>query len=378
MMLSPTLDAAGLAASDDEGLASLFDAPGPFVTAYLDTQGATENASQQAQLRWKDLRRSLAELGAPSAALDAIEEAVPSAHLHGRCLAAVANESGLLLARHGPEPPKADAGHFAELPQIGPMLAWRQADIPYLLVLADHAGADIFSFGPQGATAVSAGDPDPHDPVLHRAQPGGWSQPRYQRRAKNAWRANAQQAASAVAAAAERNGARFVALAGNPQSKAMILSALPKELSGLVREIGGGRHPDGGAETTAAELERLVATEVAAETTAVLRQLHQGVDDLRRAVGVRATTAALVEARVELLVVHDDPAEQRSLWFGPLPNQLGENRFALEEMGVAELKRARLPDVAIRAAFGTGARVRIVPKAQALAEGLGAVLRYGT
>jgi hypothetical protein len=45
-------------------------------------------------------------------------------------------------------------------------------------------------------------------------------------------------------------------------------------------------------------------------------------------------------------------------------------------MGVDDPQEARLVDVAIRAAFVTGAAVRIVPSVGSVKEGMGAILRF--
>jgi hypothetical protein len=48
----------------------------------------------------------------------------------------------------------------------------------------------------------------------------------------------------------------------------------------------------------------------------------------------------------------------------------------LGDLGVDAPRTGRLVDVALRAAFGTGASAWIVPKAGGPAEGLGALLRW--
>ena len=46
-------------------LAATFDDPGPFVSVYLTTEPAVENASRRSEARWAALRRELAGAGAP-------------------------------------------------------------------------------------------------------------------------------------------------------------------------------------------------------------------------------------------------------------------------------------------------------------------------
>ena len=55
---------------------------------------------------------------------------------------------------------------------------------------------------------------------------------------------------------------------------------------------------------------------------------------------------------------------------------VAQTKKTLTEMGVAKPINARLVDVAIRAAFTTGAAVRIVPSVGSVKQGIGAILRF--
>ena len=364
----------GVSAGDDSGLASVFEHDGPFVTLEMSTPAAKENAPQELRLRWKELRRSLETDGAPMEALEAIERIIPTAHTQGHSLAAVADSSGLLLKRHGPELLASDAGWVAPLPRLGRMISWRQEQVPYIVVFVDHLGADIQYVGPGEDWQVSVGMADSHDPLAHRSGPGGWSQPRYQRRAENLWRTNANEAAGAVARIAEANRARFIALAGSSQSKSFFVQSLPEEKRSLVKELGGARHPDGGEAKVAWNLQRLVASEVAAETASVLHHLRSETERCTKGLG--GTIAALQQAKADTVVLHYDPDDRRKLWFGPGPEQLSLNRSSLVETGMENPRQAALVDVVVRSAWGTGATIRLVPRSTALADGIGALLRY--
>src|SRR5919199_6150554 len=143
MESSGTTPPGGQSPAEVPDIAAAFDGPGPFVTVYLGTEGAVEQAAQRNELRWKTLRRELDEAGAPAEALAAIDPLVPDAHHLGRTLAVVADDGGVRLTRHEPEPPARDAGWVASLPRVGPLIEWAQSAIPHLVVLADRAGADI-------------------------------------------------------------------------------------------------------------------------------------------------------------------------------------------------------------------------------------------
>ena len=182
---------------------------GPFLTVYLATEASIENAAQRSELRWKDLRRELAGQGVDGAILAAVDPLVLDAHLEGECLVVIANRDGLLHVSHQPEPPVRDAGRWGPLPMVGPLLEWRQSQVPHLVALVDRKGADLFvvrSDGPDGYAEVRGGD----DP-LHKPKAGGWSQPRYQRRADNVWDANAHEVAEALVEAGLLSASRDAA-----------------------------------------------------------------------------------------------------------------------------------------------------------------------
>ncbi|MDQ3946082.1 MAG: hypothetical protein M3357_13210 [Actinomycetota bacterium] len=358
-------------------LAGLLGASGPFVTVYLNTEPAVENAAQRNELRWNDLRQQLEEQGAPPAALEAIDPLVPAAHTEGRTLVVVAGAGGLLLARHEPEPVAADLGRVAALPSLGPLLEWTQAAVPHVIVLADRVGADLVGVGGGGEDVLaSVGPSNGHDPRIRKSKPGGWSQRRYQDRAEVAWEERAGEVAERVAAMVDDLDARLVVVAGDVRAVQLLREELPAEVAALVQEVDGSRAVDGGVDQLAEDVVRLTATVAAADTTECLRRWKEETG--REAAGVEGTgpvMAALRESRVDVLLVHDDPADQRAGWFLREAGMPAEGPAVLGELNVGEEpESARLVDVAIFAALRTGAGVRIVPSVPQ--DGLGALLRY--
>jgi hypothetical protein len=365
-------------------IAAVFDGPGPFVTVYLGTEAAVEQAAQQSELRWKSLRRQLEEDGAPAEALTAIDPLVADAHYRGRTLAAVADATGLRLVRHEPEPPARDAGWVAPLPRVGPLIEWAQSAVPHLVVLADRAGADIVAFtrradrsGAGDAPVVTVGEDSGEDPVLRKSNPGGWSQRRYQTRAENQWEHNAKEVADRVTALADEIGARLIVAAGDVRALQLLNEHLPPRIAELVREVDGSRAPGAGLDEIADDVVKLAATVAAQDSVEWFRQFKQerGQHDLA-VEGAKATIEALAAARVDTLLIHDDPDDDRTAWFGPETGMVAQTKKALTELGVAKPVKARLVDVALRAAFGTGASVRIVPSTGSVKQGIGAILRF--
>ena len=365
-------------------IAAAFDGPGPFVTVYLGTEAAVEQAAQQNEVRWRNLRRQLEQDGAPADALTAIDPLVLDAHRLGRTLAVVADDTGVRVVRHEPDPPARDAGWVAPLPRVGALIEWAQSAVPHLVVLADRAGADIVAFtrradgiGAGEAQVVSVGEETGDDPGLRKTQAGGWSQRRYQRRAENQWENNAREVADQVAALAEEISARLIVVAGDVRALQLLRDHLPERTAELLREVDGSRAPGSGLDEIADDVVKLAATVVAEDTVEILRQFKQerGQGDLA-VEGMKGTIDALAAARVDTLLIHDDPDDDRTAWFGPEPGMVGNSKDTVAGVGATEPQKARLVDVAIRAAFSTGAAVRIVPSAGSVKEGIGAILRF--
>src|SRR3546814_7589491 len=171
--------------SDREALAK---GGGPFRSVYLNTEADVDNAAMRSEQRWKALRRRLAESGAPETALAQVEPLIDRAHLSGAVLAVMVDAERVLLTEHLDEPLPRDRGSWSRVPDLVPLIRWRQAQVPYVVALADRGGADLIADRP-GASAIerTSGDGEPE----RKVNPGGWSQPRYQQRAENDWAATA-------------------------------------------------------------------------------------------------------------------------------------------------------------------------------------------
>lgn len=358
-------------------VAAVFDASAPFVSVYLPTDPAVDNAGPRNEVRWKGIRQELLEAGAPEAALGAIDQLVPDAHTRGAALVAIANAAGLRLVRHEPEPPRRELARVDPLPRLGPVLEWEQAAVPHVIVLADRVGADLAALTAAGRQILdSVGGADSGEPMVRRSPPGGWSQRRYQQRAENLWEERAGEAAEAVADLVDRIGARLVVAAGDVRATQLLQESLPARINELLEIVDGSRAVDGGLDELAEESVRLASSVAASDTVACLQRLREetGREEGLAVQGVEPTLAALAEARVDTLMVHDDPDDDRTAWYGPEPALVAAHPEPLRELGVEDPARARLVDVALRGALGTGAGVRMVPKVPS--DGLAALLRY--
>ena len=57
-------------------LRSLYERPGPWASAYLETSRNVQNADIEVELRWRALRESLVEQGADPSTVAAVDDAV--------------------------------------------------------------------------------------------------------------------------------------------------------------------------------------------------------------------------------------------------------------------------------------------------------------
>lgn len=371
------MEAAGT--TPDVGLAprdvvAWFEAGGPFATLSLNTDPRIENAAQYSERRWRTQREELGTAGTPEAVLATMDPVIGDAHLYGAGLAVVAGAGGLLHVEHHAHPPAVEFARWSPLPSVAGILEWRQSHVPHVLVLTDRRGADLYAADATGnELRDEAGDPKRR---VEKVAPGGWSQRRYQQRAEVAWERNAAEVADELVLLVERVDAKIVVVAGDVRATQLLREHLPERVAALVHEIDGNRARDGSETEIALETSRLVATAAARDTVAAIEKFREerGQHD-RAAQGAEATLAALQEARVELLLIHDDPDDIRAGWFGERPTDAAvrpDDLVGLRE----EPQKARLVDVALRAALGTGAKVRIVPKHGGPAEGIGGILRW--
>jgi hypothetical protein len=364
---------------DAPELARLLDREGPFVSVTLTTEQQLDNAAQRSQQHWRAVRDDLEAQGASGADLDAIEALVPELHHDGPGAFVVAAGGEVLLSFGLSDAPARDHGSVGTVPSLAPILGWRQSHLPHIVVLADRAGADILAVGPHGDQHTdSAGTKDAGHPHLRKSHPGGWSQRRYEERAENLWDRNAAQVADRVAQIARLLQPAAILVAGDERALWHLRDHLDERLAPLVQQLEGARNADGGDGALAEDVRRALNTVAAADTVALLEKFKEEKGQADRAAdGLASTIEALNGAAVDTLLVHDDVDDERRAWFGTDLDVVALDRAGLESYGVQAPQEARLVDVLVRAAFRSGARVRLVPKT-VVQDGVGAILRFAT
>ena len=314
--------------------------------------------------------------GWPSSIAEQVAEAVDAAFPAAEGVVVVADHDGIVLNELLGQSPRTDIVRVSSLPSLAPVIEHRQQSIPFVAIVADRRGADLFwSSGDQSGTTTVDGD----DTTLTKVQAGGWSQRTFQQRAENTWEHTAQEIADELVRLADSITPRVITVAGDVRIKEMLQKRLPTAISVLLRDApGGGRSADGSESHRDDAVRRWVRTAIAEDTVAVLRLFEQHRGQLDRASdGAAATFAAMREARIDTLLVHDDPASERVAYFvADEPNVVALDRRTMTDLGHASARPGRLIDVAIRAAILNGAGIRVVPGTHPVNEGIGAILRW--
>lgn len=348
----------------------------PVASVYLGRSEGTTGPTfeHDIDLRWQVLHQRLVDLGGDQATLAAIADRMAEL---GRGEVALFGTAGEVpLSRVLPQLEGPDLATFGATAHLVPLLAWWQRHPGYVVVVIDRTGADLTAVRPGALAGETVDVVGPDDEIEHNA-PGGWSQPRYHRRAVDSWHHNAGAVAAAAVRAVEQVDAGLLLLGGDVRAAQLFREHLPNGLRARLslREIPGGRSADG----SWAVRQSAIAEEV--------RRYADGVasGDLDRAVagrgpggtaveGVEPTLAALAAGQVQTLLVADDPTDTRIAWFG-------DTTLCLDTDGVPTADRLRgapLVDVAVRAALLTDARIQVIEPAAAgaLAEGIGALCRF--
>jgi release factor family 2 len=360
-------------------IANAFDAPGPFLSVVLATEGGVPNAAQRNEVRWRDLRDTAAAAGADPEALAGIDDIIPDAHHEGEALAVVASALGVHVVEHDTEPPRREVAYWAPLPSVTSVLRWRQARVPYMVVNVDRTGGDIVVVDPTADEGEAREHASGGRGPVHKAHGGGWTHRRYQQRVENAWKENVADAARDVERLAEQHAVQLIVLAGDPRAEELLRAALSRGVLDLLRPAPDARRRDGGVDEHAPGVRRLVASVGAEHTVALLQRFEEerGQQD-RAADGPFETIAALARANVDVLLVPDDPDDDRMAYYGAKPLDLASTPDDLRALGVEDVHEGRLVDVVLRAAFGSGAAVHVVPHAGPVAGSVGALLRWST
>jgi hypothetical protein len=347
----------------------------PVATVYLGLDGGGGPEADRT-LRSRAIIDHLHRSGAPAATMDTLRTCLDSIAPHRTEMAiGVAGADVLFCQPIGGWAGRDRYGHGAPA-HVLPLVSWLQSHPPYVEVLIDRAGADVVSVH-RGTMSATTRHVDGPDDEIERNAPGGWAQPRYQRRAEDSWRHNAAAAADVTASAMREAGADLLLVAGDVRAVQLFEDRIRDRVrTVVVRHVPGGRHPDGSGGARGAAIHEHIAAYVDDTTAALLATLRAELGPHGRGVvGVVNTLAALAAGRLRTLLVTDDEADERAAWFGPDVLCVDESSLGPMPPG-ASLRAGRLIDVAVRAALLTDADVRVLSDTSGLPEGIGGLCRF--
>lgn len=207
-------------------ISDLAGMPGPFATAYPDSDRANENGAKDVELRWQSLREDLSSAGADEDTLAAMDE-VAGSHLdlpgsHGQLI--VGTQGTVVLDRILARPPLRATARWSPLPHVMPFFAQGGPQIAHVLVVADRTGADLSTVGLNDALAAVPGQKltvtgnEQHP--LHKVGRDQWNERQFQNRVDNAWAANAHDVSAEVLKQVNNARARLVIVAGEERARA--------------------------------------------------------------------------------------------------------------------------------------------------------------
>lgn len=306
-------------------LATIYAAPGPYVSVYLTTQ--PEEGAPALFDRWLEVKADLERRDAPEAALASVEARLT---LPGpddtAAVAILAASDGTTVVQHGPDPVWTDVGHLDTLPYATPLVEWHQRTLPHLLVVADTDGADVVSFQAD------------HRSTLDTYELGS-------ERALDEFVLTVARHVTAISAE--------LVLVSAPDDLASHLVEDVQATVGVGCRVVGApvSDPDDLADFTV----RQVSDVVARRTVGRLRELrflatHDEVVD-----GTAETIAALAAGNATRLLLNDDPTETQRVWIGAGPRQISIDEHPDHPV------TARLADAAIRSAVLQNIPVHIIP-----------------
>jgi hypothetical protein len=390
---------------DISPLTRLLETSGPFITLYVTTDPARENAAALFELRWKDILTELDRIGVDGATREALSAArgfYAESGTHLLIARGRGRQAHIGYDRRLPGRCDVDVVAVGPLPHLLPLLCWEQSRIPHVVALVDRRGADVLAYVdkplPAGTDHLDA-TPYP----WHKTRAGGWSAWRVEKSVEENWKTGAKAVADLLATAAEGVRARVLIVAGDPVALSLLREQLPADLSTRIVQVPGGRAYDGSAEHLAGHVVNVLEEQERRETARPLADFQRyrsraramagtttaqggrpapapAEVSLRAADGVEATVAALQRSQVGTLLVSDAVDGSAPAWFGPAPAQVALAPEVLSALGVDVPQRATLVDVLVRACLQTGATVRCVPadRPESPTAGVGALLRYSS
>jgi hypothetical protein len=354
-------------------LAEVYGRSGPYVSVHLDVSRDTEDARQQLDARWTTARHRLEHAEVPEKLVEEIGERVLSpVEIPGEVHRTVVAADGEVLlddalGGHSVWPETVSVG---PLPDLGGWVHQVDAQVSFLLVVADRVGADLDFYRALARPGSAHGEVEGSRLHIHKYHGGGWSHRRFQQRTENQWESNAREVADEVGKAVRRHRPRLLLLAGDERARSAIAASLDGVQTEVVQLRSGARNEGSSDEAMWAEVEQALAQVQAADQRELTDLLEQRWGRGSGAVlGLDDTLRALVEGRVDTLVVDLQRARESTVDATRFPG------LPLPD-GAAQARDLPGDQVLLAAGALTDARLTDLPADQGKGGGVAALLRW--
>lgn len=354
----------------------------PFTTVTIDVTRAGDRADREVEERWRALRRTLQDAGAPDSLLDELDDALdrpvrrPGAG--GRVIVAT-DEDGILVDRVVRRAPTTSTATRGPVPDLLHAAIYADENVDHVVALVDRTGADLVRQGWGAADVVWRATIEGSHDEIENVRAGGTSEGRVENRAADSWERNAEEVAGALDGLVARDAPEAIVISGDKRAVGLVEAAVgPRTRSLLIGVPGGSRGP--GAKEAAFGAAVLSAVDAcrAKRRDAVLdrfEELHgQGT---RGVASLGDVVAVLRKGQVAELVLAEDPtALDVTLWCGDDPFHLAQTRAELEDLGAQSLREVPARVALLRSCIAQDAGLTFAPEGREPVEGVGAILRW--
>lgn len=359
-------------------LTSLFQVPGPFVSMHTDVSPNVSDPGGQLRSRWTTMGHELARHGVKEALVEEVRDRLDELpQLPGAARRTlVIGADGILFDRTiGTATEWPEAVTAGPLPDLAGWLAQSDDAIPFVLAQVDRAGGDVAAYVGRGRAPAEEAEVEGEQWELTKLPIGGWAQDKYQNRAENNWRANAELVAEEVEHLRRQHRPRLIVVAGDVRARTELVTAIgaPSEAEDLVvvEVESGGRAAGVSDETLWGDVHEALADVVARSQQELVGLLEEGMAGARQtAFGLEPVAEAFAKAEVDTLVLDLPAARGQALDASRLPG------FPLPP-GLEEAGAIAADQVLLAAATLTGSDVRLLPSGLApRGDGVAATLRW--
>lgn len=363
----------------------LFERRGPFATVYLEATNPGENATRQADLRWRGLSDSLREQGADDKTLAALDELFADTsggdlNAYGRVV--VASADGVVFddAVEGVDA-SGDVATWSPLPELGSYFRSQSGSVRAVLAVVDQTGGDVYQVVASNVEGAREVDEETVKGTavesVHKPREGGNAHKQRQRRHAEAAYQNAADVVRGIQSAVSSFRPDVIVLAGEVSGREVVRREMSKGLLEITREIEAGSRAAGSSEDA---LEDALLTEAGkaatGRETAIRQQFHEAKAHANAVEGLEMVLEAARTGAIATLLLVDGQHVDGELWVGDSPEAISTEKDRAASISDATPIQRPAEQVLLRAASAMGGDVAILGAGAELVDGVGALLRF--